>query len=177
MYLHRGFDLHSGRQQKEDRLKTDLWLLLGLVWELGTILGFLLLGESWSWILISHHCESTKNFVFQLFLLDFLAPCLLRRKYFNRKTDVECQAHFSAFFSSLESGPLKTWLLWHPQTSIFVSLALWDFYIALLAFQTPPKSWQMPQGEKLHAKTWASSMQFPSLWHLLSQVLASLRAL
>lgn len=31
MYLHRGFDLHSGRQQKEDRLKTDLWLLLGLV--------------------------------------------------------------------------------------------------------------------------------------------------
>ena len=100
MYLHRGFDLHSGRQRKEDRLKTDLWLLLGLVWELGSILGFLLLGESWSWILISHHCETTKNFVLQLFLLNFLASCLLRRKYFNRKTDVECQAHFSAFFLS-----------------------------------------------------------------------------
>lgn len=164
IYFLRGVTLYSGRQQKEDQVspirdwETQAWFV-GFV-KLGLRTGKFLRAPSPWWVLKSNFTFSALQnhwklcSSFQLFLLDFLASCLLRRKCLNRKTDVECRALLSALFSSPESWRLKTWLLWCLWTPIFVSLTVWDFIpFSSAGSSAPRKGWQMPQGEKLCAKS------------------------
>ena len=124
---------------------------------------------------MSQHCETTENFDFQLFLLDFLASCLRREK----------NASIEKLMLSvrLTSCALLLFRILASQDLAAVPSRISDFCLphhvrfckAWLAFQPHTKVGKCPEGKSFMQKL--GFFNAVSLWDLLCQVLASLEAL